>query len=132
MFIAESYVIIPILASIWPTPTNLSACLTYPHVWALLTLEEMLNPVEEHELIGDSAYRFKGGDDEIVATVWRELETKAGDIMEVDESDDKEEGEEELTTKQVMEMCQQMEGLCIKHGLFKGSLNLPKHIWWYM
>ena len=61
-------------------------------------------------------------------TVQKEFETKAGDVMEVDESDDEEEGKEELTTKQVMEMCQQMEGLCIKHGSFKGSLNLAKHI----
>ena len=52
-------------------------------------------------------------------------------VMEVDESYDEKEGEDELTTKQVMEMCQQMEGLCIKHGLFNGSLDLAKHIWWY-
>lgn len=49
-------------------------------------------------------------------------------VMEVDESYDEKEGEDELTTKQVMEMCQQMEGLCIKHGLFNGSLDLAKHI----
>ena len=33
-------------------------------------------------------YRFEGGDDEIVATVQRELQIEAGGIMEVDESDD--------------------------------------------
>ena len=107
------------------TVNELKACRRI--VGAPLTLEEMLDPVEERE-IGDSAYRFKGGDDEIVATVQKEFETTAGDVMEVDESDDEEEGEEELTTKQVMEMCQQMEGLCIKHGSFKGSLDLAKHI----
>lgn len=91
-----------------------------------LTLEEMLNPIEDQE-IGDSMYRFEGGDDEIVATVQRELEMEAGDIMEVDESDDEAE-EKELTTKQVMELCQQMETLCIKHGSFGDSLGLAKHL----
>ena len=57
-----------------------------------LTVEEMLNPSEERE-IGDLMYRFEGGDDEIVATVRRELEIEAGGIIEVDESDD--EAEEE-------------------------------------
>ena len=84
----------------------------------------MLNPVEEHE-IRDSMFRFEGGEDEIITTVQHELEIEAGNIMEVDESDDEEE-EEELTTKQVMDLCQQMETLCIKHGSFDDSLGLAK------
>jgi hypothetical protein len=75
-------------------------------------------------------YRFECGDDEIVATIWRELEIEAGNTMEVDESD---EGiEKELTTsKQVMELCQQLETLCIKHGSFDNSLGLAKQLWQY-
>ena len=93
-----------------------------------LTLEEMLDPVEEQE-IGDSMYRFEGGDAEIITTVQRELEFKAGDVMEVDEYDDDAEDEaEELTTKEVMDLCQQMESLCIKHGSFDDSLGLAKHL----
>ncbi|PPQ94742.1 hypothetical protein CVT25_007696 [Psilocybe cyanescens] len=74
-----------------------------------MTLEEMLNSAEEQE-IGESAYRFEGRDDEIVATVQKELDIEAGNAMEVDESDDEgmEKAEEELTTKQVMDLCQQM------------------------
>ncbi|PPQ94313.1 hypothetical protein CVT25_005048 [Psilocybe cyanescens] len=93
-----------------------------------LTLEEMLNPPEEQEF-GKSAYRFEGGDDKIIATVQKEFGANVGDTMEVDESDDEHmEEAEELTTKQVMEQCQQMESLCIKHGSFEGSLDLAKHL----
>ena len=49
----------------------------------------MLNSAEEQE-IGDSPYQFEGGDDEIVAAIQKEFEVKAGNVMEVDESDDKE------------------------------------------
>ena len=70
-----------------------------------LTLEEMLNPVEGQE-IGDSRGR------EIVTTVQHELEFKAKDVMEVGESDDNTgDKAEELTTKQVMDFCQQMKSL---------------------
>ena len=51
--------------------------------------------------------------------------------MEVpDESDDKaeEEREKELTTKQVIELCQEMEALCIEHRSFGDSLGLTKHL----
>ena len=41
-----------------------------------LTLEDLLNPVEEKE-IGDSAFSFPGGDVDIVAAVMRE--TTGGD-----------------------------------------------------
>ena len=75
-------------------------------------------------------YKFEGGDDEIVATVQHEFEIEAGGIIEVDQSDDKaeEEREKELTTKQVIELCQQMETICIEHGSFRDSLGLAKHL----
>ena len=97
-----------------------------------LTLEEMLNPTEEQE-IRDLMYRFEGGDKEIVTTVQHELGIEAGGIIEVDESDDKAEGEREkkLTMKQVIELCQQMEALCIEHGSFGDSLGLTKHLQQY-
>ena len=78
-------------------------------------------------------YWFEGGDDEIIATVWHKLEIKAGGIMEVDESNDEAEGEmeKELTTKQAIELCQQMETICIEHGSFGDCLNLAKHLWQY-
>ena len=78
-------------------------------------------------------YRFEGGDKEIIATVWCELEIEAGGIIEVDESNDEaeEEREKELMMKQVIELCQQMEALCIEHGSFGDSLGLTKHLWQY-
>ena len=78
-------------------------------------------------------YRFEGGDDEIVATVQHELEIEAGVIMELDESNDKaeEERKKELTTKQVIELCQQMETICLEHGSFTDSLGLAKHLQQY-
>ena len=91
----------------------------------------MLNPVKGQE-IGDSMYKFEGGDVEIVTTVQRELKFKAKDVMEVDESDDNTGDEaEELTTKQGMDLCQQMERLCIKDGSFDDSLGLARHLWQY-
>ena len=43
-------------------------------------MEEMLDPVEEQE-IGDSMYRFEGGDAEIITAIQRELEFKAANHM---------------------------------------------------
>ncbi|KIJ47446.1 hypothetical protein M422DRAFT_248844, partial [Sphaerobolus stellatus SS14] len=57
-----------------------------------LTLEEMLNPVLERE-IGDSCYRFEGGDQEIVEQVKHEMAIQSGEVIEVD-SDSEEEAEE--------------------------------------
>ena len=89
------------------------------------------DPVEEQE-IGDSMYRFEGGDAEIITAIQRKLKFKAGDVIEVDQSDDDAEDEaEELTTKEVMDLCQQMESLCIKHRSFNNSLCLAKHLWQY-
>ena len=54
--------------------------------------------------------------------------------LEVNESDDKAEGErelKELTTKQVIELCQQMETIFIEHGSFGGSMSLTKHLQQY-
>ncbi len=94
-----------------------------------LTLEEMLNPVEEQE-VGDSPYRFEGGDDDIIATVQREQDLQAGRIIEVDELEDDEDPEagQELTTAEVMQLCQQMESLCMKYGAFSSSLQLSRDI----
>ena len=60
---------------------------------APLTLEEMLNPIEERE-VSDSEYRFEGGEDEIVDQVNHEMALKRGEIEEI-ESDDEEEDEQE-------------------------------------
>jgi len=45
-----------------------------------LTLEEMLNPVEE-EKAEDLLYQFEGGDEEIVAQVRHENAVQKGEII---------------------------------------------------
>ena len=49
-----------------------------------------------------------------------------GALMSDDEAE--EEREKELMMKQVIELCQQMEALCIEHGSFGDSLGLAKHL----
>jgi len=51
------------------------------------TLEDLINPVEERE-IGDSPYRFEGGDAEIVAVVQHEMAVARGDVIELEDSED--------------------------------------------
>ncbi|TFK35609.1 hypothetical protein BDQ12DRAFT_737502 [Crucibulum laeve] len=66
-----------------------------------MSLEEMLNPVEELE-IGDSPYKFEGGDDEIVKAINHEIAVQEGRAMNIEASDgsdddDKEEVEEKVS-----------------------------------
>ncbi|KIJ26213.1 hypothetical protein M422DRAFT_55619 [Sphaerobolus stellatus SS14] len=67
-------------------------------IGTLLTLDEMLNPVEETE-IGMSQYRFDGGDAEIVATVQHEMAVQNGETIEID-SDEEEEEEEVVVVEE--------------------------------
>jgi hypothetical protein len=50
------------------------------------TLEDLVDPIEERE-IGDSPYRFEGGDVEIVAEVQREMAIAWGEKIELNDSD---------------------------------------------
>ena len=62
------------------------------------TLEDLVDPAEEHE-IGDSPYRFEGGDAEIVAVVQHEMAVARGDVIELEDSEDDAEDEvEDLPT----------------------------------
>jgi len=51
------------------------------------TLEDLVNPVEEWE-IGDSPYRFEGGDAKIVAVVQHEMAVARGDVIKLEDSED--------------------------------------------
>ncbi|KAI5999583.1 hypothetical protein EDD15DRAFT_2193631 [Pisolithus albus] len=85
-----------------------------------LTLEEMLNPVEEKE-IGGSMYQFEGGEDEIVEQVTHEIAIKEGETAEV-ESDDE---------AGMIHLCEQMEKVCITHGTGETSLDLSQRLQWF-
>ena len=91
------------------------------------TLEDLVNPVEERE-IGDSLYRFDGGDAKIVAEVWHEMAVVQGDIIELDDSDDDSDDDmEDVPSRgEVAKLCALLEKACLKYGDADFSLELPQ------
>ena len=96
-----------------------------------LTLEELLNPVEEQE-IGGSIYRFEGGDSEIVAQVNHNMAVRRGEAVEVngglEEEAADEDSEPEMELSEVIHLCEQMERISIKYGAIDTSLDLSRGI----
>ena len=83
-----------------------------------LTLEDLLNPVEEQE-IGPARYAFTGGDAEIIMTVKEKFtneEKKQEEEEEEEEDSEKTEAEEDISFPEAMNMCKQLETLCVKHA----------------
>jgi hypothetical protein len=93
------------------------------------TLEDLVNPIEERE-VGDSPYRFEGGDAEIVAEVRHEMAVARGEIIELDDEDDDEDDDDNdfLPRREVMELCALLEKTCIRYGDLDTSLELPCHL----
>jgi len=97
-------------------------------VGILLILEEMLNPMEK--VISQPPNELDISDKAIVAQVKHDLVVERGKILEV-ESDDsnKEETEEkEPTTAEMINICWEMEDLCLKYGSPETSLGLSKQL----
>ena len=92
----------------------------------------MLNPAEEM-VVGDLQYRFEGGDKEIVELVQHEIAVAKGEVMELDSSDDEDKGELELeaSVDDVIRLCQQMEGLCLRFDSNDKSLSLAQRLCQY-
>jgi hypothetical protein len=90
-----------------------------------LTLEDMLNPIEEKE-IGESSYRFKGGDDEIVDRVNYEIAVKHGEIVEIEDDEDDGDDAPDFTITEVICLCETMERLTLIHGDPESSLRLTE------
>jgi hypothetical protein len=79
--------------------------------------------------IGDSPYRFEGGDAEIVAEVRYEMAVACGEIIELDDSDSEDEGDMDGPSRhEVMELCERLEKVCFKFGSEKFSLELPRQL----
>ncbi|KIK12782.1 hypothetical protein PISMIDRAFT_18478 [Pisolithus microcarpus 441] len=103
------------------------------HKWIIgmaLTLEEMLNPVEEKE-IGKSMYQFEGGEDDIVEQVNHGIAIKEGEIAEVESDDgagDEADTGAEMGLGDKIHLCKQMEKVCITHGTGESSLDLSQHL----
>ena len=93
-----------------------------------LTLEEMLNPIEERE-VGNSEYRFEGCKDEIVDQVNHEMALKRGEIEEI-ESDDEEEDEQEedIGISELRGLCEKVECLSLKYGDSETCLDLSRSL----
>ncbi|KIJ52173.1 hypothetical protein M422DRAFT_243772 [Sphaerobolus stellatus SS14] len=82
-----------------------------------LTLEEMLNPIEERQ-DADSYNQFIGTDETIIAQVKYEMAVQRGEIIEVDKEDSEDEEVTEVgpSHEQIAEMCRLLEGLCLQYG----------------
>jgi hypothetical protein len=76
------------------------------------TLDELLNPIKEQE-IGDSLYRFPGGDADILAEATR----LPADQSVEDESDESDrEMVDELSYREGAELCEKLERSCVIHS----------------
>lgn len=89
-----------------------------------LTLEEILDPIEERE-ISDSEYRFEGGDNDIVDQVNHEMAVKKGEIVEIEEE---EEAEADVGIGEIIQMCEQVARLSHKYGDVETSLDLSRNL----
>jgi hypothetical protein len=85
--------------------------------------------------IGDSPYRFEGGDAEIVAEVQCEMAIARCEIIEVDDSDnDSDEDNDDkyhLHRQEVINLCTLLEKACINYGDLDSSLELSRHLCGY-
>jgi hypothetical protein len=86
--------------------------------------------IEEHE-IGDSPYRFEGGDAEIVAEVQCEMAITQGEIIELNDSDndsDEDNDKYHLPHQEVINLCALLKKACINYGDLNSSLELPHYL----
>jgi hypothetical protein len=94
------------------------------------TFEELVNPIEERE-VGDSPYRFEGGDAEIVAEVWHEIAVARGEVIELDDSDSEDEGDDSddaPSRQELIKLCEKLEKACFRYGGEDFSLELPRQL----
>lgn len=88
------------------------------------TLEELINPSEENE-VGDSPYRFPGGDDEIIDTVLKGSGTKAQQDELDEEEEDIDDKEPDIpSAREGVRLCEQLEQLCLAYSDANGVATL--------
>ena len=97
-----------------------------------LTVDELVNPVQEQEILDESPYAFPGGDVEIVKQVTHEQQVEQGDVVEVD-SDDNDGGNNptgSLSRHKAIDLITKLEPLAINHGNnASNSLKLVNLLW---
>ena len=93
------------------------------------TLDDLVDPIEECE-IGDSLYRFEGGDAKIVAEFLHEMAVTQSEIIELDDEDDDEDDEDKdfLACHKVINLCTLLKKACIRYGDLDSSLELLHHL----
>jgi len=86
----------------------------------LLTVDELIEPVQEKEILEDSPYAFPEGDKEIVKQVVHEQQVERGETIAVDDESDGEDGDPgpagNLTRREAIELASKLEPLIIKYG----------------
>ncbi|KAJ7670535.1 hypothetical protein B0H17DRAFT_1141764 [Mycena rosella] len=91
------------------------------------TIDDLVDPADEHD-VGQSEFDFQT-DEQIVDAVRHEEAIARGDVMDVDDSDN--EGEEEtpdLSTAEILELCQKLEKACLMKGEPDQSMALTGHL----
>ena len=91
------------------------------------SLEDLVNPAEEQE-IGDSPYKFEGGDAEIVAEVRHEMAVERGEIIDDKDESDDEDDADVPSRQEVMRHCEILEKVCFRYGGEEFSLELPRQL----
>jgi len=87
-----------------------------------------VDPIEEWE-IGDSPYRYEGGDAEIIEEVQYEIAVEQGDIIKVDSDEDSDDEEgPSMTNAKVISLCEQLKAVCIAKGDPDTSLVLMGYL----
>ncbi|TFK31239.1 hypothetical protein BDQ12DRAFT_672021 [Crucibulum laeve] len=112
---------------------KLMACVSELRSWnqlhgEALSVNQLLDPEGEKE-IGDSPYRFEGGDDKILAEAMHQLAVERGEFIEIDSDSEDEEGSNVLSAE-LRSLCQQLKGMCIRYsdGDPQAAMDLCKEL----
>ncbi len=93
----------------------------------LPAVEELTDPVQEHEVSEDSPYAFPGGDKDIVEQVLHEGRVQRGEVVEVEDNNDDEDDDPDahVTRRDTIGLVAQLERLSIKFG---DTVELPQKL----
>ena len=81
-----------------------------PLPWRILSIQ-----LKKRE-VGDSPYRFEGGNADIVAEVQPEIAIQKGDMMELDSDDDSDDGIDVPSRGEVLRLCETLEMSYLRYG----------------
>ena len=84
----------------------------------LLSIDDLISPIEEKESLEDSPHAFPGGDHEIVGQVRHEIQVQNGEVIEVDDDDSDDEGNLDINVshRDTIDLVTKLKRLSIKFG----------------